>query len=278
MRADIKRFMFKNIGFFLIAVVSALYIVKGLYTLGQSGKSVMEILGDGALSASVGFIIGHLMRQTGISYGEDDTELIRIRSYHARLLDEMTPHIDKLDSFCAEENANTLRTLRGRILSRNGIKYDDVFDAEGLPRNAELRIPDGASAELKRSIRAKRKAIRRAIGIKITPLSPQSLSVDGARNDDPYNFGRTESQYLYSRGWRDIVSKVLFGILFGYYAIYITDSGSTESIVWASLQIGIYLIFGAAQMMQSYMFVKQECTARISRKIDIIGKFLRKCS
>ena len=52
--SDIKKFIFKNVGFFLIAVVSALYILKGLYTLGESGKTVMQIIGDGAISASVG--------------------------------------------------------------------------------------------------------------------------------------------------------------------------------------------------------------------------------
>ena len=47
MRYDLRKFMFKNIGFFLVALVSAHYIVKGLYTLGESGKTVAQIIGDG---------------------------------------------------------------------------------------------------------------------------------------------------------------------------------------------------------------------------------------
>ena len=71
-------------------------------------------------------------------------------------------------------------------------------------------------------------------------------------------------------------NKILFGFLFGYYAIYLTENASLDAVVWASLQIAIYLIFGAAQMMQAYLFVKNECNARITRKIDTLQKFLRK--
>ena len=35
MKYDFKKFMLKNVGFLLVAIVSALYIVKGLYTLGK---------------------------------------------------------------------------------------------------------------------------------------------------------------------------------------------------------------------------------------------------
>ena len=55
-----------------------------------------------------------------------------------------------------------------------------------------------------------------------------------------------------------------------------TKNASADAIIWASLQIGIYLIFGATQMMQAYMFVKTECAQRITRKIDELQRFLNK--
>ena len=112
--------------------------------------------------------------------------------------------------------------------------------------------------------------------VSITPLTPEALSVDGSKYLDPYDFGKTQSQYLRAKSGSDLTSKILFGLLFGYYAIYLTENAGLDAVVWASLQIAIYLIFGATQMMQAYMFVKNECTARITRKIDALQKFLRK--
>ena len=276
MKYDIRKFMFKNIGFLLVALVSALYIVKGLYTLGESGKTVAQIIGDGALSASVGFIIGHLMRQTGINYGNDDIEVVKTKSFHSMLLDKVAPYIDRLDSFCKEESDSTLKTIRTRILSGGGLTYEECFYEDGTVKLLHIHVPKGVSKAEKKLFKAKRKALKKALRVKITPLSAEALSVDGASHLDPYDFGRTQSQYLSKKSGSDLTNKILFGFLFGYYAIYLTENASLDAVVWASLQIAIYLIFGAAQMMQAYLFVKNECNARITRKIDTLQKFLRK--
>lgn len=276
MKYDFKKFMLKNVGFLLVAIVSALYIVKGLYTLGESGKTVMEIIGDGAISASVGFIIGHLMRQTGISYGNDDTEVIKSRSYHSRLLDEVAPYANRLDKFCEEENRASLEGIRKRILSRAGVPYEDCFNPDGSSRLTVIKISKALSKEERKRLKQKRRAVRRAEAVRITPLTPESLSVDGSKYSDPYDFGKTEGQYLSRKSGADIFNKILFGLLFGYYAIYLTENTGADAIIWASLQIAIYLIFGATQLLQAYMFVKSECNARILRKTDELQRFLNK--
>ena len=275
MKYDIRKFMFKNIGFLLVALVSALYIVKGLYTLGESGKTVAQIIGDGALSASVGFIIGHLFRQTGINYGNDDIEVVKTKSYHTKLLDCIAPYIDKLDNFCDEESRLTLESIRARILSAGGLSYDECFTPDGTVKIMDIDIPKGIERVERKKYRSKRKALKRALRVKITPLTPESLSVDGSKYKDPYDFGKTQNQYLRHRSGSDLTNKLLFGFLFGYYAIYLTENAGLDAVVWASLQIAIYLIFGVAQMMQSYMFVKNECNSRIIRKNDTLQKFLR---
>ncbi len=275
MKHDIKRFFFKNIGIFLIAAVSVLYIIKGLYTLEESGRTILQILGDGILSSSVGFIIGILMRQTGISYGNDDTELIKARSFHARLLDKASEHIELLDDFCVEESLAARRTVRQRYLSACGLKYSDCFSEDGAPKDLIIRVKDGKTREERAILRKKKRALARAIRLRTTPLTPASLSVDESKGDDPFNFGRTQGEYLAKRIGRDVLSKIAFGLIFGYYAIRLTDGAGMEDVLWASFQIAVYLIFGASQMIQAYMFVKTEIYSRIMRKTDMLQKFFR---
>jgi len=274
-KRDFKKFIFKNIGLFLIAAVSALYIVKGLYTLEESGRTVAQILGDGILSATVGALICMLMRQTGVSYGNDDTEIIRARSYHARLIDRASAKAELLDSFCQRENLEVKRAIRQRILSSAGLKYEDCFDSDGAPLGMLIDVNTAKTRDERALLRKKKRALNKALGLKITALTPASLSVDGSRESDPFDFGRTEGQYLAKRGGADILSKVAFGLVFGYYAIRLTEGAGLDQVLWASFQIAIYLILGAAQMIQAYMFVKTEIYARIMRKTDLLQKFFR---
>lgn len=275
MKSDIKKFLFKNIGLFLIAAVSALYIVKGLYTLEESGRGIMQILGDGILSATVGALICILMRQTGISYGNDDTELIRARSFHGRLIDKASRRAELLDDFCRRENEEARRTLRNRILSSAGLKYEDHFDVLGTPTGTQISVRERKSREERALFRKKKRALKKALSLKITLLTPASLSVDGSKDTDPFDFGRTEGEYLARRGGKDLISKIAFGIVFGYYAIRLTEGAGLDDVLWAALQIGVYLILGAAQMVQAYMFVKTEIYSRIIRKTDLLQKFFR---
>ena len=255
--------------------MSALYIVKGLYTLEESGRTVAQILGDGILSATVGALICMLMRQTGVTYGNDDTEIIKARSFHARLIDKASARAELLDSFCQRENDDVKRTVRQRILSSVGLKYEDCFDSMGAPLGTLINVKDGKTREERSLLRKKKRALNKALGLKITLLTPASLSVDGSKDDDPFNFGRTEGEYLAKRGGTDILSKVAFGIVFGYYAIRLTEGAGLDDVLWASFQIAVYLILGAAQMIQAYMFVKTEIYARIMRKTDLLQKFFR---
>ena len=275
MKRDFKKFFFKNIGLFLIAAVSVLYIVKGLYTLEESGRTVAQILGDGILSATVGTLICMLMRQTGLSYGNDDTEIIKARSFHARLIDKAGTRAERLDEFCRCENEEVKRTLRQRILSSAGLKYEDCFDSDGAPKGIHISASDGRTREERTLLRKKKRALNKALALKITLLTPASLSVDGSKESDPFDFGKTEGQYLAKRGGTDVLSKVAFGLVFGYYAIRLTEGAGLDDVLWASFQIAIYLILGTAQMVQAYMFVKTEIFGRIMRKTDLLQKFFR---
>ena len=165
MKRDLKKFFFKNIGLFLIAAVSVLYIVKGLYTLEESGRTVIQILGDGILSATVGALICMLMRQTGVSYGNDDTEIVKARSFHARLIDKASARAELLDSFCQRENSETKCAIRQRILSSAGLKYSDYFDCNGSPTGAQITVRSGGSREERASLRKKKRALNKALFI-----------------------------------------------------------------------------------------------------------------
>ena len=274
---DIKRFIIKNIGIILTVLISVLYVFKGFYSLEESGKTVYEILGDGALSALVGFCISALLRQTGINYGNDDIEVLRTRSAHAKKTDEISPYMNLLDDFCELENKRVLREMRTRILAPQGLKYGDYFDEDGffvkeyVPKEKELASKE-LEKEYKRKIRLDKRALRRAQRLELTPLDSAALTSEGAKVSDPFYY-KTNREYTHERSKSQIISKVLCGIVFGCYTFRFLQEATWQSLMWTALQVTLYLVFGAVEMLDAYMFVKTEGKGSILRKIDELEKF-----
>ena len=275
---DVKRFIIKNIGIILTIVISVLYIFKGFYSLEESGKTIYEILGDGALSALVGFATTALLRQTGINYGNDDIEVTKTRSAHAKKVDEISPYMNLLDDFCEAENKRVLRDMRTRILAPRGLKYGDYFDDDGFLVNEYIpEKKDLASKELRREYKKKiklcKRALRRAQHLKLTPLNSASLTSEGARVNDPFDFGGSASEYTRERNRNQIFSKVLYGAIFGFYTLNFVIDATWQSLMWTALQVVLYLVFGAIELLDAYMFVKTDGKSSVLRKIDELEKF-----
>ena len=275
---DFRKFVFKNIGFVLIFAVCALYIAKGLFTLDRSGLGIREIIGNGALSMAVGFAINFMFRQSGFIYAQDDAEVVATNSLHAKITDEITPYIDKLDGFCDEENTQAIKAIRKKILSVTSLKYEDCFDENGQAKEINFKKSDPcADKTVKREFLKKQKeekrAYKKALYLKITPLTPSSLTTDGVNCEDPFDFGITPSRYQAKKSVADVFTRIIFGILFGYYTFKKLDTVSAEAILWNALQIAIYMVFGVIQMLGAYIFVKTEDRSRTVKKIDKLQKF-----
>ena len=277
-RTNVRNFIFKNIGIILTVLISVLYIFKGFYSLEESGKTIYEILGDGALSAVLGFCITALLRQTGINYGNDDIELINTRSLHSKKVDQITPYMNLLDEFCEIESKRLLKEMRTKILAPRGLRYDDLFDTEGLyigeyvPETKKY-TDKTLKKEYKRKIRLDRKAIHYAQGLKLTPLLSSTLTSEGAKIEDPHNFGGDPVQYTKDCNRKQILSKLMCAMAFGYYTLRILDDASWQNLLWPAIQVVLYLVFGAIEMMNAYMFIKTEGNGSMLRKIDMLEKF-----
>lgn len=271
---NFKKFIFKNIGFIAILVISALYITKGLFEISESGLTVYEILGNGLLTMAIGFGINTIFRQSGLLYGEEDADVISANNLHERVVDEITPYLDLLDGFCKTENESVLKEQRSRILAACGMKYSDYFDEDGVSKPVVIKRAEGEDEDIfEKRKKEMLKCLKKAVKLKITFLTPSSLTCDGAKSEDPFDFGMTKSQYQAKRSGFDVVSRIALGVLFGYFTLKKAENFSYEEMLWSALQIAVYIVFGVAQMVQSYMFIKTEDRSRIIKKTDLLQKF-----
>ena len=205
--------------------------------------------------------------------GDRDERVQNTVKLHGEMVIRISPYIEQLDDWCEMKNREALKIQRTKILASAGMKYDEYFDDDGVAKNfmpdAEKLKNKLTRADERRRIRCYRKALK----LKLTPLTASTLTSEGGRKQDPYFLGRTKAQYETRTGIMDIFSKVGTACIFGYYGVSLVQNFSYAALIWTSLQVAIFLAMGVIKMYRSYMFVTDEYRGRIVKKIDNLQKF-----
>ena len=264
---------YKNAGYIVVVLISLVYVASSLIMISKTGKSVGEIIGTGALSMIVGLLINGVFRSIGVRKGDEDERTIATNTLHTQTVESITPYIDKLDNFCEIETRSTIKSLRTKILARQGLKYEDCFDNEGVARAFPCQLPKEPKKEEIKAYKCKLKAFRKACNLKIKPLLASNLTSDGAKAENPFDFGRSKKQFTNQQNASDILSRVLMAVIFGYFGVTLASEINVASLIWNSLQIIMYVCGGVVQMYTSYSWVVDDYRQSIIKKIDVLEKF-----
>ena len=285
---------YRNAGYIVVVLISLVYVASSLINISKSGRSVYEIIGSGVLSLIVGIMINGVFRSIGVRRGDEDERTIATNELHAKTVEEISPYIDRLDSFCERENKRVLKEIRTRILAREGMKYSDYFDEEGALVNAKCKVQntklimpspagkgDRATVDEEsissRNEKLRRRAYHKALHVKLKPLLSSNLTSDGVRATDPFDFGKSKREYTARRNASDVIIKLLMAIIFGYFGVSLASEINVASIIWNGLQIILYITGGVIQMYNSYMWVVDDYRGSVIKKIDYLQKFKNYC-
>lgn len=270
-----KKYLKQYFGYLVIALVCSIYIARGIITIEETGKTVGQILGDGFLALFVGLFINSVFGLQGMMDGDRNEKVIATNLAHAKIVDKIAPHIDKLDEWCDKKNKEALKTARVRVLSAFGLKYEDCFDEEGVAKELPLCKLNMKSMtrEERKITRDKIKCFRKACKIKLTLLTTNSLTSEGGRDYDPYYLGQTKRQYKRKTIFTDLFSKIGLAVIFGVYSAKFVKEFSWAFLIWTGIQVVLFLIMGVIKLYTNYMFVTDEYRGRVIKKIDNLTKF-----
>ncbi|MBQ7761888.1 MAG: hypothetical protein IJ400_07520 [Clostridia bacterium] len=283
MKKNFTELFYKNVHYITVVLISLIYIGGSMIMISKTGRSVSEIVGTGLLSMIVGFLINGIFRQIGVQRGDEDEKMQATTRLHSQTVEKAMPYIDKLDSFCQRENASTRKRLRGGILLEAGMDYKSYFDDEGKQICHEYRLyskEDVKSAgffggmSLKRKNHQRKKALDKAVTLKLNQLTPQALTSWGGKSENPFDFGKSKTKYTRGQNATDLVLRLLLAIVFGYFGVSLVGEINVASIIWNTLQIVMYLCGGVIQMYSAYVWVTDTYRGTIMQKIDLLERFL----
>ncbi len=264
--------LYRNAGYLAVLLISIVYIVSSLITISKTGKSIYEIIGTGVISLIVGMLITSAFRSIGIRKGDDSEKMISTSALHSKSVEDITPYIDKLDTWCERENELALKRIRTRILSKAGLSYDSCFDKGGVALEFPIAC-ESDKREDKKAFKAKKKAYKKAVRIKIKPLLASNLTSDGTNADNPFDFGDSKKKYSSQRNMADVLSRALMAVIFGYFSVSLATSIDYASLIWNGLQIVMYIVGGIINMYTAYMWIVDDYRGSIIKKIDYLQKF-----
>lgn len=267
--------LYKNAGYYCVALISFIYIASSLILISKTGKSVYEIIGTGFLSLVVGSLINGSLRSVGLRRGENDDRLVEALSNHTAAIEKIAPKIDLLDDFCEKENKIAIKRIRMKLLAAAGLKYDDCFDENGVCKELDFSTMGSTSSKMeqKRKVNRMKKAYSKAVKLKIKELTPSVLLSDGGGSVSPFDFGKSKSGYNKSRGVSDIAVRIVMALIFGYFGVSLVSEINFASLIWNSLQIVMYIASGVIGMYSTYMWIVGDYRQGILRKIEYLNRF-----
>lgn len=264
-----KDFLRLNLFFIVVAAACLIYIARGFINIVETGKTVGEIIADGLVSALFGFFISKLLSLQGIAKGEIDPNVVSTTNLHARTVEKITPKIYLLDEWCERKNEEALLIARSKLLATKRITIDEFN--KGIYKTI---TPNGIAEICENDLdKDKLRAVKRARKLKLTPLSASVLTSDGANVVDPYNFGLDKKGYSIRRDGKQLISKIMCGLLFGYYGVKLINEFNIASLIWTAIQVALFLVMGVIAYLQAYFFMVDEYRHRIIKKIDNLQKF-----
>lgn len=299
----IKNFIKNNFLYFIIGFTCIAYTAYGLLQIETTGKTIIEIIGQGAVIFLIAYFICRLFSMQGLLAGDRKQDVISTNTLHAKCVSEIDPYINQLDDWCDKENTKTLQKIRKQILNKEGLRYQDCFDEEGVakditfplkeikfekknengdivilsPKDVKKNNPSKYRNEVYKvklfneHQRAKMRAFKAAIKVKITLLSTDAITATTVKANDPHNLGMDRKKYQKLDAKSDLISKLIMGMVFSYFSFSFIIGWSY--LISAIIQVAIFLLFGGIRWVQSYYFVVEDLRRRTVRQINYLQRF-----
>lgn len=266
---DVVRTRTERVGDFLRANVMTgvlificlIYILKGLVDIERTEQTIDEIIASCFLSFCVSMAIKIIMRKRGIENGFKAPDFKATQNAYGIEIESISDKINELDKFCEDENALRLKQAQVKYLTQNAVCYDDLNKYNVKPDKNNKR-------ELE-----KYKICKKARKITIYPYTSKLITnaYDSSRNEEELLRASTKT-YQANHTITNFIIGILCAVLFGYYTL---GKGSIDwrGMLWATLQIAIYLTLGFIEYLNAYEYVTKTIREKIKRIMIIIDKF-----
>lgn len=249
-----------------IFVVSVIYIFQGFFELVQKDTTVLDILGNIALSVIVGLIITSSLNLSGLKDGANDDKFVASMKAYGEAKNRSTQYFDKLSSWCHYKNEQDLEYKKKDIIQSAGLSW------KGFKVGYYDTHTDKLTEEQK-------KALNDAKKCQIARIKSDELLSDLPKQSvfNPNNkFGEDKEDYQRKEFVIDLITRVGMAIVCGMYVLQpIISEEALGNILWNSCQTMLWISFGIIKYFNAKSFMIDEYRhSHIILKTEYLNEFV----
>ena len=232
----------------IIILTALAYIFYSQVIIKRTDLTVAECIAKAGIGILVGFMIKEGMGENGMNKGYASNTWHDKLDKYSNACNLANPYIERVDNFYLCEEIEKKRNYRRTNLMNARMRYDWFFDADG-------NFIEG-SEEQHNLTRYQKKVLKKCISVKIYNL----------------NLFSEYTKMFGKNGFAQIVSAII-----GAYFVATFENWNLGAFITATVQVCIWLTCGILQLYANYDYVTVEKTNKLTRKMELIIKFVRGC-
>lgn len=254
----LKTFLHKNVMICAIAIGCLVYVITGMIAIKESGKTLIEIVGESLIVFTFSFFIIESFSLQGILNGKQNVVFLNALKKHSDIKSTVMQKSELLNEWVNNKNFTFLNQVKNEFLINYGLSLEKIntenFDISVLTEK-------------------QKKAISKANRIKISKLTMVQLLNENSKKNDPLYLGKNIQSYMKDSNISTIFTKVIFTLIFGYFSTSFI-SFSIADIIWKLLQIVFFIIVGIIEYYKSYMFICGDYVEVLNKKTDFLNEYI----
>ena len=256
----IANFFKKNIYELAIVAVCLVRVIAGLAEIIPTGRSVLAILGDSALTIVFGVLLAKLLEGKGLLSGEE-TEIYKtaIDDYR-EAAKKAGKYITEIDAWCAVRAKKEYKDAVTTLLYPLGLSYEQYINGEY-----------DASKFSKKQLEQLKQV--QAVDVHVyTTGELMSGALNYVANKDYSKV--TKSEYIKRSTKIDFLSRAIVAFLFGYFTLPPILAWNWAGLLWTLLET--VLLFGLSVMkyFSAYNFITEEMVEKVVNKTTILNTMI----
>lgn len=275
----LKSFMKLYAIYAVIAMMCLVYTLIGTVNIQEREDASFGVIVENMLLPYIfGICISSLFREQGLMIGAGEESVKKAEAAHDAASEACLCDVERLDKWCAQMTDHQLKLMRMRVLADAGLKYADYFDEEGQLYNYYAPPRSGgrhrAEKTRKAAHRKKMRAFKKAVNMKITPMTAGLLLDEGYNASDPYKIGRSREQFRSQKFAKGLITKPLTAFVLGYYTFSQIENFDPAVMLGQIFGMITFIAFGVISMVGAISYMKEEYAGRLTRTTGYMRQFM----
>lgn len=271
----------------IVVLTSLVYIFYSVVVLEPTDLSVWDVILKSLFGIAFGFAIKQLLGESGLNKGHASLIWQNNLEKYRESCNLANDYIERVDNFYYHEEMDKKRNLRRTYLMGYKLRYEWFFDEKGnyigkqekrstngLKQRIELNRTYIINGESKLLTRKQNQCLKKCIKLKIYNLNLFSeytteMSADTKRE-------KTDLDQRAKLFRKNAIAAILTAVMGVYFLPSLTNFNWGKVIV-SIFQVCMWVSCGIMQLYSNYNYVVIEKVNKLTRKKELIVKFVRGC-